>query len=141
MGQQERIDRIARNEASFRSINETLEQGLHQVQRDEAELAGFVCECGDRDCSELVYLDLAKYEQIRADSRTFLIVPGHDLPEAEDVVESGERYAIVQKHEDVRGIVESSRRAPQDRQLTRAPRMRHRRPTRAATSNGSTTAP
>lgn len=108
MTPQGRRDRIAANEASFRDINETLEQGLHKVHRDESELAGFVCECGDPDCSELVHIELAKYEQVRGDSRTFLIVPGHNMPEAEDVVETGERYAIVQKHENVRDIVEEA---------------------------------
>ena len=103
-----RTERIAGNEATFRAINETLEAGLQTLPREEHDLAGFVCECGDSECSELVHVDLEKYEQVRSDSRRFLIVPGHEILEAEDVVELGGRYAVVQKHEHLRGIVEVS---------------------------------
>ena len=50
-----RQKRIARNETSFRDINERLEEGLRQV-RDTPELVEFICECGQRDCEELVCL-------------------------------------------------------------------------------------
>ena len=106
--EQQRRDRIARDEASFRSINETLQRGLHSVAREGEELAGFVCECARTECSELVHVPLERYEAIRGDSRKFLIKPGHDISAVEDVVEVGDRYAVVQKHEDVRGIVEAA---------------------------------
>lgn len=108
MSDQERSDRVARNEASFRAINETLEAGLQRVAREPDEPAGLVCECGHPECVQLVYVDLEKYEEVRGDSRRFLIVPGHDIPEVEDVIERAERYAIVQKHENVRAIVEQT---------------------------------
>jgi hypothetical protein len=106
--EQERKERIARNEASFRSINEDLEQGLHKVMRDEGELAGFVCECGHIDCATLVRLPLEAYEQIRRHPARFLIEPGHEIDGVEDVVEVGSTYAVVQKRPEVHPIVEAT---------------------------------
>ena len=105
---QNRKDRFARNEASFRSINETLGESLSTIGVEVGELAAFVCECGHPECSQLVQLPLPDYERIRGDSRRFLIVPGHDIPGVEDVVDTTARFAVVQKHEDVRDIVEAS---------------------------------
>lgn len=88
--------RIAKNETSFRDINERLREGLRRVQHTP-ELLEFVCECGQRECEELVSLTLAEYEAVRTDSRRFAIVPGHQLPEAERVVGGNERYQVVEK--------------------------------------------
>jgi len=105
---QSRKDRIAGNEGTFRATNETLRGGLRELAREPGELAGFVCECGDLACTTLVHVDLDHYEAVRADSRRFLIAPGHETPEAEDVVERQAGYWVVQKLEDVREIVEAS---------------------------------
>jgi len=105
---QVRQDRIARNESTFRTTNETLNGGLQELPREPGEFAGFVCECGDLRCTVLVPLDLEEYEAVRADSRRFLIAPGHETQDAEEVVERDERFWVVQKHENVRAIVEAS---------------------------------
>ena len=88
--------RIARNEASFRDINERLEEGLRKVPHGPP-LQEFVCECGKRDCEAAVSLTFDEYERVRRDSRHFAVVPGHVFPETEDVVESHERFEIVEK--------------------------------------------
>src|SRR3954470_16363181 len=93
---EERAERVARNESRFRELNEALERGLRNVARGP-ERAGFVCECGDDGCHALVKLALERYEQVRANPRRFLIVPGHDDPDVEAVVERGESYAVVEK--------------------------------------------
>ena len=98
---------MARNEASFRSINERLQQDLRRVPLHDGDLAAFVCECSGPDCrATLVGVEMAKYAEVRTDDRRFLVVPGHDIPEVEDVVEQGDGYAVVEKHDDVRHIVE-----------------------------------
>ena len=51
-------------------------------------------------------LPLAAYEEIRQDSRLFFVVPGHEVPEAEDVVRKGDGYFVVRKHVDVADITE-----------------------------------
>jgi hypothetical protein len=89
--------RIARNEATFRRINEDIERG--RDADDDATLIGFVCECGSADCARLIELTPREYEDIRADSCTFAIVPGHQFEAVEDVVDTYERYAVVRKNE------------------------------------------
>lgn len=105
---QVRRDRIAHNEGTFRTTNEELNSGLRGFKREEGELAGFVCECGDAGCTVLVHLSLEEYEAVRRDSRRFLVTPGHEMLEAEDVVERAPRYWVVRKREDLRALVEAS---------------------------------
>jgi len=102
-----RIERIARNESAFRDLNESLEQSVHRG-RAESDYAGFVCECGDGDCELTVRLELAAYEHIRRDPCLFLVVPGHELPEAEAVVERNEGHFVVRKMEEAAEIVEEA---------------------------------
>ncbi len=91
-----RTERIAKNEASFRDINERLSQGLRQVPHNP-ELLEFICECGNQTCEQHVRLSLVEYEHIRADSRRFAIVPGHIIPGAERLVASHDRFDVVEK--------------------------------------------
>lgn len=91
-----RKQRIARNEASFREINERLSQALRQVP-DNPELLEFICECGHRTCEQHVALSLSEYEDVRLDSRRFAVVPGHVIPDTESVVASSDRFDVVEK--------------------------------------------
>jgi hypothetical protein len=45
-------------------------------------------------------LTLAEYETVRADPASFVVAPGHELPEIEDVVRQTDRFQIVRKHDD-----------------------------------------
>jgi hypothetical protein len=99
-----REERIARNEAAFRELNQSLEANVHRG-RTEPDFAGFVCECGDGDCDTTVRVPLDAYTSVRADARLFFVVPGHEIPDTEDVVDAGDGYLIVRKHEEVSEIV------------------------------------
>lgn len=90
-------ERIGRNEATFRSINEDIERG--RDADDDRTLVGFVCECGSADCSRLIELTPAEYEWVRADPCRFAIVNGHEIEEVESVIERHDRYAVVRKLE------------------------------------------
>ena len=96
-----RRERIAHNEARFRAINEALEQ-----EASDAEIAGFVCECGDLECAALIHLPFSTYQEVRSNPRRFVVRPGHESVDAEDVVERGARFVIVEKHEDLAHIVD-----------------------------------
>ena len=96
MSSEWRQKRIADNEASFRDINERLEDSLRQV-RHTPELLRFICECGDRRCESSVSLTFEEYEAVRRDSRRFAVVPGHVFPETERVVAGNDRYEVVEK--------------------------------------------
>jgi hypothetical protein len=90
-----RAQRIARNETRFREINEQLERDLTQL--GVVGLQDFVCECGDRDCGEMVVLSLDEYERTRTHPRWFAVVPGHVFPAVEQVVERHERFEVLEK--------------------------------------------
>jgi hypothetical protein len=102
-----RTARIAKNETSFRDINERLEEGLRQA-RDTPELLQFVCECGDRRCEGLVSLSFDEYEAVRRDSRRFVVVPGHMFPETERVIEGNDRYEVVEKFGDAVEVTDAA---------------------------------
>jgi len=104
---QARDERIALNEARFREINDRVRDDLADLH-EPPELIGFVCECGHLDCRGQIELTDGEYASVRSDPMQFAVVPGHEMPEAEDVVERAERFTIIRKHENVRGIVEST---------------------------------
>jgi hypothetical protein len=84
--------RAARNQSLFREVNERIED-----LASPATFAGFICECTNESCDEQVSLTLEEYEHIRSDSNRFLVLPGHDVPGLEEVVESTDRFVMVAK--------------------------------------------
>ena len=99
-------ERIARNEATFRRINEDIERG--RDAEDDATLIGFVCECGSADCARLIELTSAEYEAVRSDPCRFAIVHGHEITAVEAVVERHDRYAVVRKLESTGDIAKET---------------------------------
>jgi hypothetical protein len=99
--------RIARNESRFREINEQLEADLRRLPGDP-EMVSFVCECGNRACADLVQMTFEEYEGVRSNSHTFVVVPGHEMPEVEEVTRRGERFHVVAKVERTQRIVETT---------------------------------
>jgi len=87
--------RLASNEAVFREVNEGIERG--QWPGDEDQLVSFRCECARLGCNALVELRLDEYESVRSDPCQFLMIPGHELPELEAVVEPTPAFVIVRK--------------------------------------------
>jgi hypothetical protein len=87
--------RIAMNEAAFRRVNEGMEAG-----RDPSGRLSFVCECGRLPCNQLIQLTRAEYENVRSHPRRFAIADGHEILEAEAVVERHDRYLVVEKSGD-----------------------------------------
>jgi hypothetical protein len=101
----ERSDRVARNESVFRDVNEGIEAGHRDAG---ANPVAFICECGALGCNQLIELTLAEYEAVRADPHRFAMVPGHEIPDVETVVERREGYFIAEKHPETHPIVERS---------------------------------
>jgi hypothetical protein len=91
----ERELRIAHREALFRNVNERIAENAHRFAANETN---FVCECADASCAERVEASLEEYERVREDGTRFLLVPGHEDPSVERVVERPRpRAAIVKK--------------------------------------------
>ncbi len=99
-----RSTRIADNESRFREINERLRGDLRSLPATD-EPIDFVCECGRLDCAQRVRLTLDEYEAVRSGSLDFLVVPGHQLPDVEDVVDVNDRWARIRKHPDSAAVV------------------------------------
>ncbi len=92
-----REERVARNEATSREINEGIEQGHRgAVPTDHVRM---VCECGLEDCDRLVAISIAEYEQVRSDPRQFAVVRDHIKEDMEQVVSETDRFVVVQKRE------------------------------------------
>jgi hypothetical protein len=104
----ERAERIARNEARFREINDRLARDLAEIVEGRDELLPFVCECGLRTCAEPVRLSQAEYRRVRADPVHFAVLLGHEIEDVEDVVERYERYVVIRKHPETWPIVTAS---------------------------------
>lgn len=90
-----RAERLARNEALFREVNERLEELGRRTGTADGGL-DFVCECADESCTERITLTLPEYEAVRADPRQFAVLPGHEVS-VEHVVADRGGYRIVAK--------------------------------------------
>jgi hypothetical protein len=88
--------RLARNETLFREVNERIED-LAVTHADEDHIYEFLCECSNAHCDLRLSIPLSTYEQARADSTVFIVAPGHDLPEIEEVVLRGAGFQLVRK--------------------------------------------
>src|SRR3954454_24046536 len=94
---QGRAARIAQNEVAFRNLNDEL--GVMGV---------FICECADPACPAHVQMPRERYEAIRSDPHRFFVKPGHEIPEAEEVIAREDSWTVVEKPGDVDHIVDPS---------------------------------
>ena len=99
------LRRVGLNESVFRSVNERIEE---LGERFDASATEFVCECADVSCAALVSMPRDAYEKIRANPGRFLIVAGHQRPDAERVVEDHGDYLVVQKFGEAADVAESN---------------------------------
>lgn len=97
-----RDGRVASNEGLLRDVNDRIEEvaqsfgsGDDEPPSDEAE---FLCECGQANCTESVRLTIREYEDVRRDETHFVVFPGHEDSDLEEVVAHVQRYTVVRKH-------------------------------------------
>jgi hypothetical protein len=88
----ERRRQEAAAEVNRRRVNEAIERG----ERDDG-FAVFVCECGHLGCNTTVELSIDAYEAVRSDFDRFLVTPGHEIEEVEEVVERHPSHLVVVK--------------------------------------------
>jgi hypothetical protein len=93
--EQRRKHQIARNEALFREVNERVEE---VSGGRSTEMTEFLCECGDAECTTAIALSDDEYDQVRSDPLLFAVLPGHEIPDVEEIVRSNERFSVVRKH-------------------------------------------
>lgn len=88
--------RAAHNELLFRRLNEQIHKlgGNSSVGTLDA-----VCECGDERCFAHVSIPLVAYTEVRRHHRRFIVAPGHETPDDDRVIGSGEGFVVVEKPE------------------------------------------
>ena len=96
-----RDERLAGNEALFREVNERVAEvaTLFVEVETRGEQINFACECGRATCAEPITMTLVEYEAVRAKSTHFAVVPQHEMPEVEVVIERHPTYFVVEKRE------------------------------------------
>ena len=89
------LERLVRNQLVFREVNDR----IHEVTErfDVAHPIQFICECSREDCTETVSLAAEEYAGVRSSPTLFVIVPGHETFEVEQVVDVNERFMLVEK--------------------------------------------
>jgi hypothetical protein len=85
--------RVARREINGRRVNEAIERGRLPGSDD----GSFVCECGRIGCNTTLSLSLDEYEAVRTSFERFVVVPTHELPPVDRVVERHDGYFVVIK--------------------------------------------
>lgn len=89
-------ERLAKNEAFFREVNERIREVVERYGPDD-HVYEFICECANSDCAERIELNAAQYQAIRADGTRFVLAPGHELGRIEKVVEKHAEHVVVEK--------------------------------------------
>jgi hypothetical protein len=92
-----RDSRLAENELQFRRANE--ERVRAQTEDSLPEWLEILCECADRDCRQSLVIATAEYEWLRQNPARFAVLPGHEAPAVEAVVERLPGCAIVELHD------------------------------------------
>lgn len=87
---EERKRRIGENEAVFREVNQL-------VRPLDQDVMTVLCECGDAACRDQLLIDHDEYARLREDPTLFVLRPGHDFDETEQVEAKHIEYWIVRK--------------------------------------------
>ena len=96
----ERLERQAKNEVLLRQVNEQIAALGESAGgwADPGHRFDFQCECGRLEsCDGRVVMTIEEYGRVHGQHDRFALVPGHETPAIENVVEAHERYVIVDK--------------------------------------------
>jgi len=98
----ERARRQAENEQLLSNVNDSL----------GGDGVGILCECGAAACVDRISVNLADYMRVRRWDDRFLLAPGHEDADFENVVERHKGWLVVQTHEPFRALPPDERRRP-----------------------------
>ena len=91
-----REERVARNEATAREINEAIEEAHEGSPGRQIRM---ICECGRDECERVIAITVAEYEKVRTDPVRFAVTRAHVIPDVEEVVDRTDRFVVVTKRE------------------------------------------
>ncbi len=83
--------RLEHNEKVFRAVNEEIDKASDGVARP------YICECAGAACTDVIRLTADEYRRIRSQPDHYVIVPGHQVPGLEAVVEREPDHLVVDK--------------------------------------------
>ncbi len=105
------LRRLVENEVYFRQRNEHVVNGfkeLTKIAKEEGHTdyvpdmntpIRFYCECADEKCRKRVKLSPSKYANLHKNRSQFVILPSHNVPEAERIRTSEKNYLVVEKYD------------------------------------------
>jgi hypothetical protein len=88
-------ERAAANEARFRQANEQIHEKVLELGVQGGR-APYLCECEDERCTTVILLTPEEYEEVRSESRRFIVATGHDDGDAR-VVDSHDGFTVIEK--------------------------------------------
>jgi hypothetical protein len=96
-----RAGRMRQNEELMEELNRRMERMLEEIRDEEdddpdAPIA-FLCECSHLDCRERIQLEPSRFDRIHRDKDVFILVPGHEIPDVERIVDQERDFLIVRK--------------------------------------------
>jgi hypothetical protein len=105
-----REERVARNEAMYRTVNREIEYTAQQLGDGPDDELQIVCECGEDGCKATLTLTISEYDGVHRQRDRFAVAPGHENPELERVVEKTARYVVVDKFGAAEDVAEDEER-------------------------------
>jgi hypothetical protein len=88
--------RAGRNQSLFRALNEKLSD-INETLSTVSDTFVISCECADTSCVEMIDIKPDDYRRVRADARSFVVLPDHVYPEVESVIKEVDGYVVVEK--------------------------------------------
>ena len=88
----ERVLRMVANEQATRDRNDV------RVAGSGESVFTLQCECGTRRCATMIQVSADVYRSVRSLDRRYIIAPGHEVLDIEQILSSTPEYAIVEKH-------------------------------------------
>jgi len=98
-----RRERLLKNEQVFRDYNNR-RVAFEQDADPDGELVPFVCECADPECIEGMELSMDDFIAGHSAPNRFTVKPGHVYPEGEQVLDTHDRFWVVEKPDPATGI-------------------------------------
>ena len=96
-----RDEKVAHNEYLLKRVNGRIDELTEQLIEDglgaDVRVADFLCACGSPECRGTIPLSLDEYERIRVRPHRFIVLPGHDHPDLERIIERHAGYWVVEK--------------------------------------------
>ena len=87
-------ERAARNQSTFREVNERIKEITQTHDEQRAEI---LCECSDVTCSTRIEIGLGEYDDVRSHGNRFVILKEHADLDVERIVAENDRFCVVEK--------------------------------------------